>query len=930
MFSLVKEKLPALAVFNKYLKYELEEVGDSTYTPEDKTCVFCGHKDCFRVKIAEENSFYKCFSCDAYGDVIDFVSRVKNIRPREAAEIIARDFSLELPREYSVIQELFNMAAAYYNNCLVHFSVKLEILGNRDPLEYQKEVRKHSEESIKAFSVGWSDGGLIAHLIKLGYGQDSILASGLAAKPKTDKQDNKPLRDFFPRNTFIYPHYVDKNVSHFTFKDPTKRLEYQLPNKNRLNGTLFYGENLLTSTGPIYLVEGENDLISLFEAGIKENLLAVIGMVSRIQLDKLKLLCEGRDVVTVFDADEAGDKYREKLGKICSKFKTIKQVVVDNKKDIDEYLKAEYPLAPLLDKFKEIIPVNELLEEESSLKVYEKDGCYYKNKFRDGVIYPIKISNFIITLKNVYVTASDRAREVVIVREDGKRSFPFIVTSEDKVSLRLFKIRIANAIDASWYGNEEDLTYVWETVYSKRAERCVYITNTVGSCSEQSGWIFRNCFISNSGEVFHPDKEGVMWLNEDGEGIKPGTLNSNASVRDKSLDVPKLETWMSKGERQCLIKSFADNLATNLGSIGQALTMLGWSYGNTMSDEIFDRYRCYPFLFLWGKHGKGKTNIVKWLLSIFGTEEIGYTTIPQLKSGVGFSRKISWLSSLPVAIDEIRADVETVSNYGTFRAWYNRSGRVMAADKVNSIRTTEVRTNFIFSGQDMFTDPATRARCIPIQISGQNRELETSYRNIEGMLTDLSAIGFEWVHTSLSLSREIVFKELQTLHSDLLVGGCEARTAINWAIIGYFGELLGQKLFPDFDFRKYIMGEVRKDTVEQESETISVQFFDIVERLQVGAERAKINTDHIKVDSDGLVYIWFNGVIQIVLAERQENREVFSSRAIKEALREEPYFVREDRANMGIEGTQRRVIILRTVGDDVPEVLQNISHMAKY
>lgn len=922
MFSLIKETLDPIQVFNRYLKYELKEVGTDTYTPEDDHCVFCGHKNCLRIKIDGPDSYYKCFSCDAKGDVITFVSEVKNVLLKEAAAIIAKDFKLEMPKEYSPIGEIFNIAAEFYNQNLIKTTTSYDILGDKTPLEYQKEFRKHTEKTMLDARIGWTGQSILEHLLQIGYPEDLIVSSGLASRPK---QGGKKVRDFLPRNCFVYPHYVGRNVSHFTFKDPTKRVQYQLPNKNRLNGVVFYGEQTFTDKGPIYVVEGENDLLSLVEAGVENNVLAIIGQISKIQLERLKEIGTDRDVITLFDKDDAGDGYRKKIPGYGSKFKTLKQVVVDQGKDIDEYLKAGNSLDELLNKFLAEAPV---AEEGAGLKVYEKDGGYYRDKFRDGVAYPIKLSNFTIQLRNIYITSEDRVREIVVVREDGRHSFPFIMTSEDKVSLRLFKIRIANAIDASWYGNEDDLIHLWETVYSKKSERCVYVTSTVGFCDKQNGWVFRNCFIAESGEVFHPDKEGIMWMGEESEGIKPGTLNSNASVKDKSKDVPKIETWMAKPQRQELLKEFAQNLALNLGSVGQALTLLGWSFGNTISEDLFDKYRCYPFLFLWGKHGKGKTNIVKWLLSIFGTEEVGYTTVPQLKTGVGFSRKLSWLSSVPVAVDEIRADPETISFYGVFRSWYNRVGRVMAAEKVNSIRTTDIKTNFIFSGQDMFTDPATRTRCIPIQISGQGRELELSYRKIETMLPDLSCIGFEWIHKSLTLNRAAIFEEIQGMHSDLLANGCEARTSVNWAMIGFLGSFIGQSLFPDFDFKQYVLREARKDAIEQESETLAIQFFNIVERLQVGEEKAKITRDHIKVDASGFLYLWFNGVVQTVLLERQENREIFSSRAIKEALREEPYFVKEDRTTMGTAATQRRVIVLRVTGDDIPEVLQNISHMA--
>ena len=37
---------------------------------------------------------FHCFGCQADGDVIDFVSRLKNVSPKEAALMLAQDFSI--------------------------------------------------------------------------------------------------------------------------------------------------------------------------------------------------------------------------------------------------------------------------------------------------------------------------------------------------------------------------------------------------------------------------------------------------------------------------------------------------------------------------------------------------------------------------------------------------------------------------------------------------------------------------------------------------------------------------------------------------------------------------------------------------------------------------------------------------------------------
>ena len=55
-------------------------------------CVCPFHED-KNPSMKVDRRFY-CFGCQADGDVIDFVSRLENINPKEAALMLAKDFSI--------------------------------------------------------------------------------------------------------------------------------------------------------------------------------------------------------------------------------------------------------------------------------------------------------------------------------------------------------------------------------------------------------------------------------------------------------------------------------------------------------------------------------------------------------------------------------------------------------------------------------------------------------------------------------------------------------------------------------------------------------------------------------------------------------------------------------------------------------------------
>jgi hypothetical protein len=924
MFDIIREKVDLKEVVSRYTQSDLKKAGDAWFQLVDDGCPLpgCGHKDCFKIHdTGSGDASYHCFSCGGHGDVSKFVALMENISDYEAMKRLAKEFKVQIPSDYSPVQEIFNLAATYYHTCLVEDAVEYPELSGLTPMQYQEQVRKHSKEALMHFQVGWSDGGLVDYLEALGISEQLIAESGLMGK-------NKRFKDFLPEKTFIYPHFVRGRVSHFTFKDPLKVKQFQLPNKNKLNNIMFKGQDTLKTAKQVIVVEGENDEISVWESGWRGGLLATIGSLSAAQLEWMTEHLADKEIITVFDPDDAGKKYQEKTWSARQKFKGgLKQITPPDDKDIDDYLKSGGSLENAL-KCEAVDPKAaqrssvEVDAGEDDGSIIEKDGCYYKVRWKDGQPITIKLTGFTIRLRNIFIQGDRREREVVLIREDGKKSRPVTVTSEVKVSLKAFKSLAANAVDASFYGREEDLALLWDYVYKHSNEREVHLPTTVGRLPEFKGWMFRDCYVSDDGSVIEPDKEGVIWLTGGGAGIKPVSLDTEAVNKDDRLDIPQLIHDLDQDSRAELQEGFIQNLARNLGDVGMAIAMVAWAKANVYSDAIFYKYKCFPFLFFWGRHGQGKTIIGKWLLSLFGTDEPGYITVAQIKSGVGVARKMAYYASLPMMVDEVRSDRESVDLYGTFRGWYNRAGRTMGVKESFGVKVQDVRSNFLFSGQDQFTDSALRQRCIPLRIPVNNRETDKSYRWIEGHKSDLSSIGFDWILESGKVDVPEMIRGIEALNKELRNSGCDQRTSINWAVVGVIGMALAGKYFPGFDFNAYLKSACQSDTIEQQNDDMVVQFFGTVEGLQVG-ENAKVTADHILREGNKL-YVWFAEVCRQVDAVSRGAKEEFSKKAILEALREEDYFLGEDRKELGLHPVRRRVIVLDL--DKAPFSIQNIGN----
>jgi len=922
MFATLRKELNIVEVVEFMTDTYYNLTGESTYVPDGDECPSCGHNNCFRIKHEgnNEEAFAKCFSESKTWDVTSIVAQLKGISNIEAAKLLAKHYSVTLPNDYSPLQEALNLATDYYHNLLDSTGPQAELNG-LTPREYQEQIRKHSPDSLQQFQIGWSDGNLIDFLTSVGVSEEIIKDSGLV---------NKKGKDFLPSKVFIYPHFVRGRASHFTFKDPLKQKAYQLPNKYKLNGHSFYNSDSINKPGIVAVSEGENDAISLLEHSWTGSSLCCNGSISAAQLEWMSVNLKGKDVVTFFDADPAGDTYREKVSKLSRHFKSLLHVVVSGGcKDVDEYLKKGGDLAGLISSAKMSQPtssendVGVESDSESELSpIIVKNGSYFKVGFKDGNEFHKPLTNFTVELSHIYIRGIRREREVILTLNDGRRSSPIIITSEDKVSMKSFKTLAANAIDGSYYGTEADLTSIWEHVYSNSEERIVHLIEQVGRVEDFSGWIFKDCFVSDSGGVYRPDDSGVMWITSSTVGIKPISLVSIGNDTLGQAGIPSVNTILDRDERKALLGTVIKALAANIGDMGEALTMLGWCHATLYSKMIHRETGFFPHIHCWGAYGKGKTWIMKFLLDIFDMSGPGFQGLSSLNSGVAFSRKMAYYTSLPICIDEIRNNKETADWYGTFRELYTRDGRSIGARDGFGVKVSPVNTTIMFCGEDAFHDPATRSRCISIRLRKNRREMVNSFKVLDRCKGDVASIGYEWILNYGNISKEKLIEEFQVFRSFLTKTGIDSRQAGNWAVAGVFANKLCQEYCPEYNYTQYLVAAAAEGQSEQLEESVLEQFWKIVEGMQA-AEKPVITSDHLKREGSYL-YVWFADIFRLFEKDGiNNNRQKFSRNAMIALLREEDYFVKEDRVVMGMGENYRRCIVVDI--DKVSDTLQSIA-----
>lgn len=278
-------------------------------------CISCHHKDCCKAKKENGIWLFNCKSdeCNFSGTVIDFVMKNKGYDKLEALKYLAETNGISLHRENSEEPQkpehkhtdIFEAAAEYYHKIL---------LKDKSALSYQLNKRCHSKESLKAFKVGFSDGRLQPWLINQGFTQEQIIESGLVAERKGK------LQDYFFKGLYIYPHLTkDGKVGHFTCKDPAKKYVLQLKKEYKNQDCLFYNMPAFKSR-ELILVEGEDDLLTVWDKGKYKNVSAINGSLSKEQREYIKKwTASGGDksLYLCFDnptkKENAGSKYVKQI-----------------------------------------------------------------------------------------------------------------------------------------------------------------------------------------------------------------------------------------------------------------------------------------------------------------------------------------------------------------------------------------------------------------------------------------------------------------------------------------------------------------------------------------------------------------------------------------------------------------------------------------
>lgn len=290
--------------------------------------------------VYERTQTYKCFGCGEGGDVFNFVMKYHNLDFSEALKMLAKKCGVEIAdakgrnRAGKEFYEINRLAARFYYRALRE--------KPNPGLAYMRK-RGLSDDTLNRFGIGYADDSwrsLTDYLTGQGFEPEKLVEIGLSSKK------NGRYFDYF-RDRVMFPiqdtsgrviGFGGRIISDGTPKYLNSKESSAFQKKYNLYG-LNLTKKYVSREDRIFLVEGYMDVISLFQAGVR-NVSASLGTaLTEGQARLIKRYTS--NVILSYDADDAGQNAALRgLDILYQEDCRAKVLVVSDGKDPDEFIKA--------------------------------------------------------------------------------------------------------------------------------------------------------------------------------------------------------------------------------------------------------------------------------------------------------------------------------------------------------------------------------------------------------------------------------------------------------------------------------------------------------------------------------------------------------------------------------------------------------------
>lgn len=346
------------------------------------------------------------------------------------------------------------------------------------------------------------------------------------------------------------------------------------------------------------------------------------------------------------------------------------------------------------------------------------------------------------------------------------------------------------------------------------------------------------------------------------------------------------------------------------------LCTLGWFCATPFKQPIMDLQGHFPSLNVFGTKGSGKTTYLSHFLQLFGFEGKMYScSLTEFR----WIRILSSTNCFPVCFDEFKtadlhpAHVDMIKQI--VRKAYNQTLEPRGRPD-QSIVEYPLHAPIIISGESIFQDSAIMERIVPVHLSFQ--ALTEDHKNAHRQLNKLPLPAFLPIYLQWCLkqnanafweSAEVTYNRIENLQDVpdrikdniiTVIFGLQALTKFTT------GHNLDSLCYSPENLAEYFLGEV----TEERSCRIALDV--LLEKLADMAERGHINKDVDYKIEDEIVYIRLKQCVDIFRAwafRHQYKGEVLEYEAYRKMLKERlDLYVENVSVRIRFGGNQQRCV----------------------
>lgn len=407
---------------------------------------------------------------------------------------------------------------------------------------------------------------------------------------------------------------------------------------------------------------------------------------------------------------------------------------------------------PIYKNIKEKIPNSN--DESKSLEengFYISNGKYFTKEFHGKTSVTVELSNFVGKSLFHLVDGSNNTKRIIqIQRNTGETYLIEVKSSEMKIDP--FET-IMKSIQCTFFGNGYHLKKIMANWMNSEVN--VNSIEIMGYNREHDIYVFSNGVFTDSNKFISVNEAGIADLPDRGEKYYIPSFGL-ANINNPDFDQDRkflfiagslnFEKWSSL---------YYDAFQTN-GGIGILYLIL-----SVFWDIIMEEVGFFPFLFLFGAFGTGKTKLVEYLLRIFGNDFKGISL--GKSSSIGLSRTIASRNNSIFYLKEYTPETD-LENQDLLLCAYDGAGRATGIkSNDNRTRVSQVKSAIILDGNHLPTSK-TAVLSRMILLNAENNKYSVEQQKAYNELEAMHSCGFGLVFSEINELRSYFKNHFKTMY----------------------------------------------------------------------------------------------------------------------------------------------------------------------